>query len=211
MNISTLKKYRKFIKRFKVPRFPITGNFLMKNLKNSLNLKLTRYLIKELITDTFGNRSARRGCPICRFRRFKGPAATPHPDECRYHAVWRPWLFNTKYRYLCCELDDCSVCHKGRGCRSCTRMAWGHLLAICIDFSEIHGYNRSLLRHSEDALCPVPYPGAPCSPRRPFRSLCPHLRKTTAIRPALPRCATQMPLSSPLTRHLQRSKWVMLR
>ncbi|NCU68120.1 MAG: hypothetical protein EBW29_00545, partial [Candidatus Fonsibacter ubiquis] len=39
MNINTLKKYRKFIKRFKVPRFPITGNFLMKKgFKQGLEL-----------------------------------------------------------------------------------------------------------------------------------------------------------------------------
>ncbi|NDG20890.1 MAG: NAD-dependent epimerase/dehydratase family protein [Proteobacteria bacterium] len=36
---NTLKKYRKFIKRFKVPRFPITGNFLMKKgFKQGLEL-----------------------------------------------------------------------------------------------------------------------------------------------------------------------------
>jgi tRNA nucleotidyltransferase/poly(A) polymerase len=39
MNINTLKKYRKFIKIFQVPRFPITGNFLMKKgFKQGLKL-----------------------------------------------------------------------------------------------------------------------------------------------------------------------------
>ncbi|MEY3824623.1 MAG: hypothetical protein RLZZ13_550, partial [Pseudomonadota bacterium] len=30
ININTLKKYRLFIQRLKVPRFPISGNFLIK-------------------------------------------------------------------------------------------------------------------------------------------------------------------------------------
>ena len=48
MNINTLKKYRKFIKRFKVPRFPITGNFLMKKgFKQGLELGKKLDLLKN--------------------------------------------------------------------------------------------------------------------------------------------------------------------
>ena len=39
MNINTLEKYKKFIQRFKVPRFPISGNFLIKRgFKQGLKL-----------------------------------------------------------------------------------------------------------------------------------------------------------------------------
>ncbi|MFZ9438388.1 MAG: hypothetical protein ACO26X_03995, partial [Candidatus Fonsibacter ubiquis] len=48
MKISNLKKYRKFIKRFKVPRFPITGNFLMKKgFKQGLELGKKLDLLKN--------------------------------------------------------------------------------------------------------------------------------------------------------------------
>jgi tRNA nucleotidyltransferase/poly(A) polymerase len=55
MNINTLEKYKKFIQRFKVPRFPISGNFLIKRgFKQGLKLgKKLNFLEKYWIKNNF--------------------------------------------------------------------------------------------------------------------------------------------------------------